>query len=358
MGGALHPHGVMMNKKIASALLISACSIGQAWAEPAETGLDDTRPNESSQTNNLVGKPSNEDPRESANQVPTGSVSVGNNQDKPPASQPITAEVVPQQASNLPLWLLAGLGVATGLGGLWNAHRSQKQVQEQIDQLRKLLAAQKNDAKKHTAEFRNDIESSHAAFSNQLKKLTADYRSMEQALLQHISSLQVNSSVPSVNKPTFDTLVINEKVEDIAKTDEDIVEMISEFVNPLLDQPQDDENVANFEKAYKSFLGQSYVDHYLMLKNTLQAQSRRYFDALVVVLKQPLEDGSRALVYLRSKTVQHSSISLLFENVSDGSRIHELIEPAYLKSFNLAEELSENHLVKKGRVTLLEQTHG
>ena len=141
--------------------------------------------------------------------------------------------------------------------------------------------------------------------------------------------------------------------EKVVETDEDILDEISDFVKPLLLESQNDRNVEVFNEAFDKYINKEKIVSFLMLKNTLTSSSSRYFDALVLFLKEPLSSGANTLVYLRKETIQHSKISFIFNNVPDGSKIDEVILPAQLKQSSFSElSFEDANIVRKGDVSL------
>ena len=182
--------------------------------------------------------------------------------------------------------------------------------------------------------------------------LKAENKKLRASFANNTSEMGVANAKPYFNiSGEFDVGTLEK--EQVVETDEDILDEISDFVKPLLLESQNDRNVEVFNEAFDKYINKEKIVSFLMLKNTLTSSSSRYFDALVLFLKEPLSSGANTLVYLRKETIQHSKISFIFNNVPDGSKIDEVILPAQLKQSSFSElSFEDANIVRKGDVSL------
>ena len=342
----LGDYDVKMNKFGVFVLLIGTMNFAQA--EPADLGRVPTASSsDQAQEKTVASSSAIVQPIQDLTQPSTTSESNTNE--------------IPQKSSNASLFL-AGSALFFALLALLFAFLLKRKYEKQnSDGLQKMkqLKFDVNRVRQDYIESKNDFDIKLQALLRRLEHLEAENeylkaenKKLRASFANNTSEMGVANAKPYFNiSGEFDVGTLEK--EQVVETDEDILDEISDFVKPLLLASQNDRNVEVFNEAFDKYINKEKIVSFLMLKNTLTSSSSRYFDALVLFLKEPLSSGANTLVYLRKETIQHSKISFIFNNVPDGSKIDEVILPAQLKQSSFSElSFEDANIVRKGDVSL------
>lgn len=365
------------------AILISMLGMGQAWADPTEsvspqgstnttvvTNLNSSSNVEAtSSTRTNIPEVNAPHSQNTNNELPNNAslqinnveqlqqAPVGNTQ--APASVQPAVEVA--KPSILPL-ALGGLGVFLGIFALiygWRLAGKVSVLAEEKKKLEKKVELEAVSARKNAQEVVDKLKD-FIAVIQKLETENIELKATVETLEKSLNSILKTKDLDIKAYLIDDELTISDSTTSTSAqatmtkpSDQEILAELEHLIHSTLSLPQGPSNVLDFKAALEQFEYRAKVATYLLLDNTLEHSSSRFFDALVLFLAEPLSNGANTLVYLRKDTIQHSSISFIFEGVRDGAKVHKTQIPAQLKQLpSMQLELKDDNIVQKGQVLI------